>query len=174
MLHFFHTAPLPCCAFSCSYLVMFLFFSCCTLFMYCTISCGTFLHVAMFLFSIFTRCNVFSGCTLSSCTMFVLHYFQRRSQDHHKHPKRENFATTIHKALKYCYKALYRRYLWGPAYASTISMFYFYHVAFFYVLLFPCCFFSMMHFSMVHFFFHVVLFLYCTFFKLYFFHVALF
>ena len=63
------------------------FFSCCTLFMYCTISCCTFTRCSILvlhssLVALFAFCN-FSCYTL--LTLFMLYYFERCSQDIHKH-----------------------------------------------------------------------------------------
>ena len=63
------------------------FFSCCTLFMYCTISCCTFTRCSVLvlhfsLIVLFACCN-FSCYTLF--TLFMLHYFNKCSQDLHKH-----------------------------------------------------------------------------------------
>ena len=63
------------------------FFSCCTLFMYCTISCCTFTRCSVLvlhssLVALFACCN-FSCYTLF--TLFMLHYFNKCSQDLHKH-----------------------------------------------------------------------------------------
>ena len=63
------------------------FFSCCTLFMYCTFSCCTFTRCSILvlhssLVALFAFCN-FSCYTL--LTLFMLYYFKRCSQDIHKH-----------------------------------------------------------------------------------------
>ena len=65
MLHFFHTLPFLCCTFLWSNLLM-LPFSCCTLFMCCTISCCIFTHCRS------SRPEVFFGKgVLKICSKFT-------------------------------------------------------------------------------------------------------
>ena len=87
MSHFFHTAPFLCCTFLCSNLFMLHSFSCCTLFTYCTFPVGL-LHVAMFSLSILLLLPSSHVVEIfCCCTLFMLHFFWRCSQDSHKHQR---------------------------------------------------------------------------------------
>ena len=113
MLHFFHTAPFPRCTFLCRIFSCCTFFPCCTLFMYCTISCCTLTRCKVFVLHS-SPFALFAFCTFSCCTLFMLRYFQRWSQDRHKHLRWRDLQQQltkplINKAVKYCCKALHLR-----------------------------------------------------------------
>ena len=90
ILHSFHvalfnSAPFPCSTFLCSNPFMLHFFSCCTFFM--ALFHVAVLHVAMFLFCILLLLYSSHVAISSCCTLFMLRYYQRCSQDPHKHLK---------------------------------------------------------------------------------------
>ena len=132
--------------FLCSNLFMLHFFSCCSFFM--ALFNVALLHVAIFSFCILLLLHSSHVAIFPRYTLLMLHYFQRCSQDPHKHLRWRAMQHFSHVALFSC---------------CTFSMLHFFHVA-----LFPCCSLLILHFFMLHF-YHVPLF-----FMLHSFHIALF
>ena len=171
MLHFFHTAPLPCCAFSCSYLVMFLFFLValflCTalfhvaLFYMLQCFCFPFLHVAMSSPVAHLVVALCSCCTISRGVARTTINIPRGRTLQQQYIKPLNIVTKL-SIVDTC--GVLATLLLFPCFTFTMSrffMFYFFHVAFF-----PwCTFFSMWYF------FFIALFSSCIFFMLHFFNV---
>ena len=160
MLHFLHTAPFPCCTFSCSNLFMLHFFSCCTFFM--ALFHVALLHVPMFSFCIHLLLHSSHVGAFSCCTWFMLHYFQRCNRDPRKHLRwgasqqlTKPLNTVAKLSILDVRRVLATRLLFP---SCTFSMLHFFHVA-----PFSCCTLFMLHF------FHVAPFSCCTFFMLHFF-----
>ena len=121
------------------------------------------LHATMFSFRILLHMHS-SHVTIFFCrTLLILHYFQKCSQDPHKHLRwrglqQQFFTLDVHGVLA--------TLLLFPCCIFSCCTFFELHSSHF--ALSPCCTFSMLQF------FHVALFLCRTFFMLHFFHDALY
>ena len=109
-----------------SYCIVFIlyFFSCDTLFMYCTISCCTFTRFNVF----YLRLHFFPVTLCSCCT--VSGVIARTSSNIYN----GSFAIVINNAIKYCCEVVHLRYSLGSClrfYYFTFSLSYSFHVTLF-------------------------------------------